>query len=49
MKKYWLIIGALVALLAWREHYHAQQTASICAAQVADAVQVATDEILSQF
>lgn len=46
MKKYWLIIGALVALLAWREHYHGQQIASICAAQVADAVQVASDDLL---
>ena len=49
MKKYWLIIAALVALLGWREHYHAHQTASICAVQVADAVQVAIDETLSQF
>lgn len=49
MKKSWLIIGALVALLGWREYYHAHQTANICAARVADAVQVAIDETLSQF
>ena len=47
MKKYWLIIAALIALLVWREYYHAHQTANICATQVADAVQGASDDLLA--
>ena len=46
MKKFYFIIAALVALLGWREYYHTHQTARICAAQVADAVQVASDDLL---
>lgn len=48
MKKTYFIIAGLIALLAWREYYHAHAYAAPdrCAEQVASAIQDTSDALL---
>lgn len=48
MKKSYFIIAGLIALLAWREYYHAHAYTAPdrCAEQVANAIQDTSDALL---